>query len=413
MKNLVVPSQLFLLIVLVLCQFEKVYSFSNDQNSKSTTFVYLEPQNIRTFIDEINRLGKLGYRLKATERYGLFLPPEKYKEIKIAGLAELNPGNTYEYTWFNTLTLPEFGEKMEAPAKEGFYFSHLVHYSLTVPEDYSSNDGSLESSMATISRGFSQDPEDGSIFILERKNDFRDPTEFVTASPTSTKKSIFGTNVINKKEITETLEQAVADIDTRTYQPVAAFYSSVKFTTRLSHLNTILFQNTWEYNDGGVRPNYKIVKAAGYDGSFYRLMSIASKQEFEIAALGRLCAVMLETGRRVEYYWLHSSEKNFDQYLTNISEAGARFKMNGVDGFMKNVLVFEQTSGRHGKINIYKTLKVTDKPRRVKGLDEPQITTSPESLKEFDELQRQGYRVRSLFYRNGINILFEKPILER
>ena len=402
--------QLLLLVsFLVLLLPGETFSHSPARDTKQApNFIYVEPQNIKKFISNLNDLGKLGYKLKAVERYTKFDPPEDFRKLKIAGIVERNEGNTYEYTWFNTLTLPDFIAKIDAPAKEGFYFSQLVHYSLFVPENTSLDSGSIESSLETIRRGVSQDPEDGSIFILERKNDFRDPTELSIAAPRSTRKSLLGGSVINKKESAETLDQAIADIDTRSYQPVAAFFSSAQFETRISHLQTVLFQNTWEYNHRKVCPNYKIVRASQFETSFVRLMSLASSVGYEIVVLGRLCAVVLETGTRVSYQWLKPSEKKFEQNLINLSNAGARFKINGIDGFMQNILVFEQMPRKPEKIYLYKTLKLTNQPRKVKGMEELQTITPPEEIKKFEEFQQQGYRAVSLFYKDGMTILLEK-----
>lgn len=396
------------LFLTVFCMSEIVRASSNLKNQSPTSaFAYIEPQTIDKFVDELNRLGKLGYKLTATERYTQFNPPENYREIKIAGIAEHVSGDAFEYKWFSVLTLPQLIAKIDAPAKEGFYFSQLVNFGTSEKEELSADATEIEKSIETIKNNFSQDPEDGSLFILERKNNFRDPVEFgiATAKPDT---SIFGTSVINIRNITKTLEESIGDIDTRSYQPVAAFFSSGIFKNRVSHLPTILFQNTWEHNTGAARPNYKIVEVFQFGNKFRKKMTDISSQGFEIAALGYNLAVVMETGRKVTNQWLKPSEKNFESDLNNIAGSGARFKLHGVDTNKQNILIFEQSPESDGKIRSYKTLKITDEARKIKGDTNLKITTSPAAIAEFELLQTQGYRAVSVFYKNGMNVLLEK-----
>lgn len=120
---------LLLLFLTIICPSQIIHASSSfKRQSPPSGFAYIEPQTIERFVTELNRLGKLGYKLRVTERYTQFSPPENYRELKIAGIVEHLSGNVYEYKWFSALTLPQLIFKIDAPAKEGFYFSNLINY---------------------------------------------------------------------------------------------------------------------------------------------------------------------------------------------------------------------------------------------------------------------------------------------
>lgn len=273
--------KILLLVIFVLTLEKHGLAFSSDAlELQLPQNIYIEPQSIRSFIDDLNKNGKQGYKLKALERYTRFSTPEDFREIKIAGIMELIDGDTYEYKWFNTITLPQFVLKVNEHAKEGFYFSNIVSYSLLKSQNASSDDV-VENAVDIIIDALSQPPTDGSLFILERKNNFSDPTEFALAAP-KPDDSYFN-SVLNRK-ITRTMEESFADIDTRNYQPVAVFFSSAVFKTRVSHLPVVLFQNTWEHNINAPRPNYKVVEVFQFGNKFRKRIHEVSTQGFEIIA---------------------------------------------------------------------------------------------------------------------------------
>jgi len=419
MKLLLKHCQIFLILCLFVLSITKIsYGLPRTGNNNNSKFIYIEPKNIIDLIATLNELGKLGYKLKIVERYTEFFPPEDYSTIKIAGIVELQEGDTFEYEWLAAKTLPEIDEKLAPLAEKGYYFSNRISYSLLTREELPSitaKEGTpekdqeiLDRSIEGIKQATSEAPIDGNIFILERKNKKLTPIKFkfITAIPA---KSIVGTNVIDIRKITDSLEDVISETDTINYLPVSIFFSSKVFKTRVSHLPTILFQNDLQtYYDRN--PVYKVVETFQFASKFRKKMDLASQSGFNIQALYRNFALTIQMDRKITYLWLETKIKDFPQKLASIADKRARFLTNEISYTTDN-LVFEIPQNNDNRFEYY-VLKITEKPQKPKVKDiKPLILTNEESIQKFNELINQGYSPRTLFYKDGMNVLFERQLL--
>lgn len=370
-------------------------------------FRYIEPKTMRGFVNELNELGKLGYKLKYAERNTQFSPPEMPITIEIAGIVELQEGSFFEYEWFESVRLEDVVEQISPKAEFGYYFCYRLSYStwrdpyedlpkVTAKTGTTDHDlQSIKRSVELTKRLTSQDPIDGSIFILERKDRQIKPIKFelVTATPAT---SIFRTNVVDHKKITDTLENAIKEVDTRNYSPVTAFYSSKAFNTRVSHLPTILFQNDLQESDD-VIPIYKVAETFQFASKFREQIDLAAKKGFNIQIISKNFALLRQSNKQVRYVLLEPRKKDFLQRLQDISSKGGRFSVGEVF-YTTETLVFETPLIDDGKRFEYQYISAP-LGRNFKGVS---------SLSQFNELINEGYQPKILIYNKGMNILFER-----
>lgn len=388
----------FLLLILT---FQSFIVFSQSE-SATKKYHLIQQKKIKNFVTELNELGKIGYKLKTVWRYPGTSTYEDPKLIEIAGVVELREGDTFEYEWFPSITLDDFIEQISPKAESGFYYNNSVIYSLFENEELprvtaekgtvKREEQEIARSVAIIKQGTSQEPVIGSIFILERKNGQIKPIKFkfATAIPA---KSIFGTNVINHRRINETTENSINEIDTINYYPVLAFYSSTVFKTRVSQLPTILFQNDLK-NYYDEKPIYKVVGENRFVSSFRKEVDKLNKEGFSLITITNLLSLSVKNNRQMSYLWLEPQKKDFLQKLSEASKNGARYlTQTGQE------MIFEKPLTDDGKRFEYKVLNLKEMP---------QLRTSNNPAQEFYELVNQGFQPLSLFYQNGMSVLFER-----
>lgn len=403
MKRSFIKFPQFIFCLFLILTFQSLVMFAQ---SESTTKKYrlIQPKTAKDFVNELNELGKLGYKLKTVWRYPGDTTFENPKLIQIVGVVELQENDTFEYEWFPSITLDDFIEQFSPKAEKGFYFCQSIFFALwknpyenlpQVTAEKGTTDADIQSikrSMEIIKGLTSNEPANGNIFILERKNKLVKPVNFkiATAIPA---KSIFGTNVIDLGKINETTENSINEIDTTNYHPVSALYTSAIFKTRVSLLPTILFQNKSD-EVSSEKPTYKVVGGNLLLKSFRKEIDKLNKEGFSIVTITNLLSLNVKNNRQTSYLWLEPMKKDFLQKLSEVSKTGARYlTQTGLE------MVFEKPLKDDGKRFEYKVLNLKEIP---------QLRASNNSTQEFYELINQGFQPRSLFYQDGMNVLFER-----
>lgn len=393
MKKLFIIARLFLFIFV----FQSLAVFAQSE-ATAKKYRLIQSKPIKNFVKELNELGKLGYKLKLIERNSEVSPPEFRDAIEIMGIVELKEGDTFEYEWFQSLTLDDFVEQVSPKAEIGFYFSNRIGYSIRknpyegLPEPKAEkgttkrDEEELKKNVELIKRLTSQEPVDLSLFILERKNKIIRSIsfKFATAIPTT---SIFGTSVIEVNKIEETLAKSMSEINTEDYFPVAMFFSSKVFKTRVSRLPTVLFQNKTED---------KIV-----ENSFDKVGADEEKktQGGKRLSINEKLALAAKKDGKGAYFWLEPQKKDFLTTISKISDAGARYSPSQTR-LTSDGIIFEKPLIDDGKRFEYKVVSSRQTPSKY--------GTSDSSIYEFNDLINQGFQPRALFYNDGMNILFEK-----
>lgn len=404
MRKTLIIIQLFFLFFF--SQFLVIFAQSIATPKK---YIYIKPSKIQNFVNKLNEYGKLGYKLKTVSRATNISYPENPLAIEVAGIIELYEGSMFEYEWFESDTISKIEQQLVQKGNKGFYFNSRLGYSLVkpieVPSVKKSKPGTperdkeiLNEAIKDIRRMLSNEPIDGNIFFLERKDKISEIVEFRFVTPEATT-SIFKTSVIDYKKITPAIENSISNIDTRSFYPVSNFYSSKIFLTRISHLPTILLQKLDE-EPKNYPTEYKVIESIWAFGTFKKKLTDAGNLGIEILSIvNNFAVIKLNEDRKASYYWIETQNKSFLKDLADISAKGGRFIANQETSDFMARFVFEQYINDDGKRFDYKVLNIVP-------LTSLRGTTY--SSYEFDELVNQGYQPKSLFYNNGMNVLFEK-----
>lgn len=416
MSKLFVKFAKLFSITLYIFIFQSLIAFGQTEKAVETEkekFLYVQPRTIKDFVIRLNELGKLGYKLKLVERNTAFSPPEKHYAIEIAGIVELQEGDTFEYESFQSLTLSDFTEQFSPKAELGFYFCKRISYSIwkdpsedlpevtAKPGTVERDTQSLKRSVELTRRLLSQEPIDGSLFIFERKNGIIKPIrfKFATAIPMV---SIWGTSILDEKKNINTVQSSLSEIDTVNYSPVATFYSSAAFKTRVSHLPTVLFQNDLhDYYDE--RPVYKVAETHQFASKLRKQIDLTTQDGYAIKILLKNFALLAKAEKKVTYQWIELNKKDFHQRITEIAKNGGGYFRNETL-YTTERLIFETLLNDDGKRFEYKILDLTEKPK---------FGLSKNPIEGFNEIIKQGFKPCSLFYNDGIKVLLERQILSK
>jgi len=141
-----------------------------------------------------------------------------------------------------------------------------------------------------------------------------------------------------------------------------------------------------------------------------------AKQGYRLGLTNNQIAVMYRRSDSVgpvSYVWLETKKKEFEKKLMLLQEKGAVYRMKypNEDG-LENKLIFEQKAeDDDGKRREYKVLKLDFK--ELEDRDSLKVHTDlssvgKETLRNFNELVKEGFEVRDLFDLDEISILLER-----
>ena len=119
MKRSFIKFTQLIFCLFLIFTFQSLFGFAQSE-STAKKYRLIQPKTIKPFVEELNLLGKLGYKLKTVWRYPGDSTFEDPKLIQIAGVVELH-GDTFEYEWFPSITLDDFVEQFSPKAEKGFY----------------------------------------------------------------------------------------------------------------------------------------------------------------------------------------------------------------------------------------------------------------------------------------------------
>lgn len=346
-------------------------------------YLYLRPAD--QFVEELNRLGKCGYRLEmAGDKGGSYL----------FGVVKKDSGNNkYEYQWFATGSAGEVVTRANAAAKDGFYFRRgMMFYS-------PGSEPSIDDDSILKKLGVANFPGNGSIFIFERKNGVIKRREY---------RMIIGANQTGKKALAANqvnLNEKVAD----GFHPVALYYMG------LFDAHEILIEK-----DPDIKPegDYLLLR---YSYNISNLLTRQAAEGYRPLMTGVYFAILHRNNSDpipVKY----QSTDLFNTAFKKIAPLpGARYDMAGINTFMIDVALdeskpfFTLPMGTDLKRYEYQTVDLTNfneryftnKDKKASMFDVPPAYV----LERFRTKIREGYALRDVVVNlNEITAVFEREV---
>ena len=327
-------------------------------------------------IDQLNRHGEEGYRLKSAV-HGFQRFAGTYYSMPVAILQA--DETQFEYALFEATSriyfaIPGFEPKYAEQAKKGF---RLVDH-------FRTHVGCREGDSDSIPTA--ADCESTFLFLLEREKGFNGPRDFVVAEAAQTW----------KRQPGGTLAGAIIDKLANGFFPAKVLAD-----------NQLLLAHADKEDFESEAPEVQVVNSSFMDSVKEKIKKLG-QQGFRLSLIGDECAVMSRRPNEREpivYEWLNAKNKNFEKELARLQASGATYRLVYRDPYGGNQLVFELQANGGTRSYEYKALKLSfqlldrqvlkDKKEAHVHLD--LTPEAKETVKLINDLARQGFVVRDLF----------------
>lgn len=334
------------------------------------------------FFEELNRLGKLGFRVTKAFNYG----GDATSSQKYAAALKFDPEARYEYDGLTSPNRRFIESRLNYKARQGFAVTHILPVTACDAVD----DADADRDEFPISGIFRLAKAD--LFLLERQ---MGKTEQSREYKVYTGK--IGIGKSPAADLQTALDGAPAG-----FQPIKVLFNkSGNFDFSISILLEKDLKNTV-----AEKIQYKFIKEVN---GFEKEISLQTQNGFQLVAGRRIGLVKLALlakvpGDAASYVLLDADkyQKEFDKKIT----AGQIYKgmfLGDTDCDENETvgakLVFAQTSGEGNPKYEYKFLKLSEKNRY------PNETEFVERIKKHI---REGYRIRDIFYAEGLTAVLEK-----
>ena len=375
---------------------------TTDDKGELKPYVYIQTRGLKTFAEEANKLGKLGYRLEHMAPFGHAVgitrspdPVERYNSAYLGTIFKLDKGNTYEYQWFEAETPGEIVTRMNERGEKGFYFRNSV----PAADDNGCGGGSSSSdatsqalenllAIACVSHN--------AVYFVERKNDAADKKEYRVHYG----KMGWGKNP--SEQISLLLDETAQ----KGFRPVAVGWITEGF--KAGTYAVIERDIGAEAKPTGAA--YKFLRGEfGFTKKVNELAREGYRLKFDMTAIAQELGLMEKTpgSSPTSYRWIDATGKTSEQDMAAAFNAGVRFVMTNRDA---EDLIFEDLPSGSAEKYDYKMLDMypfTIKPTK-KNPNPPAPKTQEEIFGEFDAALAAGYTIRDIYVSQGIKVLFER-----
>jgi hypothetical protein len=334
---------------------------------------------INGFIDELNKFGGQNYKV------GFLLDAD-------LPVAVLKSGDKrYEYAWFETdsyldKALDGPGNKYSALTEKGF---HLFENDLFSIYCERANE---------VCNAYNN-------FFLERENDDDTPVRhrFISKGPVQ---------AWHEDKLTGEILKQVRDGLSDGFHPAQALDPyDVLLESRAGG-----DKSSADWQDLQIARDTSIFGSGNADNLPKNVNKLAA-QGYRLTMVGYGMALMTRpagAATPVSYVWVNAGKKNFEQEVARLQARGAIFRTSypNADGLIQQ-LIFELPSASDGARREYRVLKFTlyAAEKAVNGRAQVRTDFSPDSQdtgKKLDDLARDGFVVRGLFFSDTYSILLER-----
>lgn len=164
------------------------------------------------------------------------------------------------------------------------------------------------------------------------------------------------------------------------------------------------------------KPDVKIVRTSWGKNDLEQKVNKLAKEGYRLAMTNYRIAVMYRNSETsqvpVSYIWLKANSKNFEKELIKIQGKGATYRTTYPDNKgRKNILIFEQKLKDDGKRSEFRILKFEFEFKENQTEKRVYIDLTPlskETVKQMNELAKDGFEVKDLFEGKEICLILER-----
>ena len=348
--------------------------------------IYISPRKINKFTEELNRLGKCGYRLEKSGKTlidAFELLGETESKMDFFGVMKSDAPHKYEYQWFEAYSPGQAQTRMNYRAAQGFYFK-AIHPFQQIAEN---RDGDFADIATNKYRSIY-----GSILIFERRGGEIIKREYRVLDADGVGKAVKERNQDGLDELLRQDFHPVGFVKERQYFGIVMEKGDGKTSDseyQILNYNLNLTKKLSELSKTGFLPEFLV--------SYVALLKKQPTAPFE-----------QKTYKAFEDFEKLAADPSLltnKYYLTTGS-----YYINGGD--LKPKLLFVNGGKLKTKYQ-YKLLKMSAVLERAKEDNRFDAMLKPptaEMLAEFQNLINQGYLVREVLGLKEIYILLERPV---
>ena len=353
---------------------------ASEQTKAVTQFVLTN--DLSRYIEELNRLGKLSYRVEKAFNYG----GDAANSQKFAAVVRLDEG-TFEYDWLTSPNKNFIEQRLNSKAEQGFNVVQILPLSSCTDRITIDSDGSVippaNEALLRLTKG--------DVFLLENQNKNTEKTKEY--------KVISGKIGLGKSPTTEI--QTALDNVPAGFQPFKILFDkSGTFDFAVS----VLLEKDLK-NENNEKIQYRFLKDVN---GFEKEVNSLAREGFQLIAGRRIGLVKFALlakipGDAVSYILLDA-----DKYQKEIAKKVT--PANTYKGMFLGDTACDEPETKGGKLVFAQTTDAnkTFEYKYLKLSDKNQFPTDGDSVAELNKLLAQNYRIRDIFYAEGATLILEK-----
>ncbi len=359
---------------------KKVENLPDKKNLEKDQFVLSE--DFYTFINELNRLGKLGYRVEKAFNYGGDMASNLQR---FAAVLRLDAEDAFEYDWLTSPNRRFIESRLNAKAALGYYVTHILP--VTGCFEKESETDKIEFPAPEIMRKLTK----GDLFLLEKR---------LGSSERIKEYKVFTGKIGVGKSPTTELQTAL-DNAPAGFHPFKVLFNK---TGTFDFAVSVLLEKDLR-NENTEKIQYKFFKDIN---GFEKEINSLAQNGFQLVAGRRIGLIKFALlakvpGDAVSYILLDADkyQKEFDKKVSSGNIYKGMFLGDTSCDEAATIgakLVFAQTAEKSAK-PVYKFLKLTRK-------NSPQSDDA--AIAELKKLLTENFTVRDIFYADGAVLILEK-----
>ncbi len=344
---------------------------------------FLLSANFAQYMAELNKLGKLGYRVEKAFNYGGDLANSQ----RFAAVLRRDSKETFEYDWLTSPNKNFLESRLNDKAEKGFYVTHILP--VTVCSD-SLKDAENDSVKFPVNDMLLRLTK-GDIFLLEKR---------VGNSEKQKEYKVFTGKIGPGKSPATDLQKAL-DNAPGGFQPFKILFNKDGF---LDLSISVLLEKDLK-NTNNEKIEYKFFKDVN---GFEKEINSLAKNGFQLVAgrrigLMKLALLAKTSGETGSYILLDADkfQKEFDKKIAPADIYKGMFLGDTTcdeEETKGGKLVFAQAAGKSEKRE-YKFFKLTEKNK---------LPTDDTTVTELKKLLAGGFSIRDIFYSDGATVILEK-----
>ncbi len=372
MKILKFPAFCFV----VICFFQLVCLSQTSEKSDKETARFVKSGNLSQFVQELNELGKIGYRVEKSFNYG----GNASRFQGFAAVLKLEEGNTYEYDWLTSPNKNFLEGRLNNRTEYGFYPVEV--YGITACDNRESaedkNPDIIDTPLLKLSKG--------DVFLLERKNGIKQKLKNYR---------VFTADLGLGKNPSEKLQTALDQVSAE-YVPFKILFNK---GGALDFSVSVVVEDDFT-KDSGEKTDYKFVKEVR---GFEKEVNLLAKNGYRFLTgrrIGLIKYVVMAKNSAAPTSYIFVDQEKYEKETTKPATAIAAYQAKFIgdsdcdsDKSNGDKILFEEKPAKTNSSIELKYLKLAD---------------TDEENKEVKKLLKEGFIIKDGFFENGIVLILEK-----